>query len=156
MIGIVLDYAARGFQCFPVRPAAKEPATRNGFKDATANPATLRRWFNGAYSYNVGIRTGVPSGVFVLDVDGDQGASNLRELETFHGGLPSTLTSSTGNGKHLWFRIEGPIPCSAGKIAPGIDVRGDGGYVARRQASIRPAACTAGSTMNLRHKRPHG
>jgi hypothetical protein len=93
MIGIVLDYAARGFQCFPVRPAAKEPATRNGFKDATANPATLRRWFNGAYSYNVGIRTGVPSGVFVLDVDGDQGASNLRELETFHGGLPSTLTS---------------------------------------------------------------
>src|SRR5262249_41150297 len=46
------------------------------------------------------------------------------------GPLPPTLVSTTGKGRHLWFRIDAPIPCSVGKIAPGLDIRGDGGYVA--------------------------
>jgi hypothetical protein len=28
----------------------------------------------------------------------------------------------------LWFAYTGPVPCSEGRIAPALDVRGDGGY----------------------------
>jgi hypothetical protein len=36
----------------------------------------------------------------------------------------------TGAGWHLWFAHPGrPIPNSAGRLGPGINIRGDGGYV---------------------------
>jgi hypothetical protein len=123
-----LDYAARGWLIFPLKPRAKEPATRRGFYDASSNPATLRRWFE-KFPYNVGVRTGTASGVFVVDIDGEIGAASLREIEAKHGPPPATLISATGKGRHLWFKTDAPIPCSTGKIAPGIDARADGGYV---------------------------
>ena len=47
-----------------------------------------------------------------------------------HGGIPRTLTASTGRGLHLFFRHPGgKIANQAGTISPGVDVRGDGGYV---------------------------
>src|SRR5262245_52936391 len=106
-----LDYAARGYQVFPLKPRSKEPATRRGLYEATGNAATLRRYFTGAHPYNLGIRTGVPSGVFVLDVDGEQGFASLAELVDRHGLLPATSVSTTGKGRHYWFRADGPIPC---------------------------------------------
>jgi hypothetical protein len=127
---IVLAYAAKGWQIFPLKPCGKLPATRRGFHDATGNAATLRRYFTGAHPYNIGIRTGVPSGVFVLDVDGDSGLASLAALVERFALLPATLTSATGKGRHYWFRALGPIPCSTSRVAPGIDIRGDGGYVA--------------------------
>jgi len=133
---IVLDYAARGWSVFPLRPNAKEPATKSGFYDATANPATLRRYFR-FYPYNVGIRTGIASKIFVVDVDGHAGAVSLAELEAQNGPLPGTLISTGNSGFHLWFYTEQPIPCSVSKIGPGIDVRGDGGY-AVAPPSIHP------------------
>jgi Bifunctional DNA primase/polymerase, N-terminal len=65
-----LSYAARGWQVFPLKPQAKEPATWRGFYDATSNSAILDRWFARGYPYNVAIRTGLASGVFVSDPDG--------------------------------------------------------------------------------------
>jgi hypothetical protein len=126
----VLEYALRGWLVFPLKPESKLPATRRGFHDATTNPATLKRWFGRDYPYNVGVRTGQPSGVFVLDIDGTNGAGSLCALIGDHGPIPATLISQTGSGWHLWFSTDVPVPCSVGKIAPGIDVRGDGGYVA--------------------------
>jgi hypothetical protein len=128
LVTTVLDYAGRGWQVFPLRPHGKEPATRAGFYNATTNPATLRRWFK-FFPYNVGIRTGIASQVFVVDVDGHAGAVSLAELELQHGPLPATLVSTTADGVHFWFFTDRPIPSSTGKIAAGIDVRGDGGYV---------------------------
>jgi hypothetical protein len=66
----------------------------------------------------------------VLDIDGDAGAASLRALESKHGALPATRQVITGGGgRHLWFRYTGPIKSSAGKIAPGVDVRADLAYV---------------------------
>jgi Bifunctional DNA primase/polymerase, N-terminal len=126
-LNAALDYAARDWQVFPLRPKAKEPATRRGFYDATTNPATLRRWFE-KFPYNLGIRTGTASGIFVFDADGAVGFASLAEIEFAHGRLPQTLASDTGKGRHFWFTISVPISCSTGMIAPGIDIRGDGGY----------------------------
>src|SRR5262249_2350778 len=81
------------------------------------------------FPYNVAVRTGMMSGVFVIDIDGEIGQATLDRLEAEHGRLPNTLTSTTGKGRHLWFTCTSDIACSTGKIGPGIDVRAGGGYV---------------------------
>jgi hypothetical protein len=124
-----LDYAALGLCVFPCLPWSKEPATKRGFYDATTNPATIRRWFGSAAQYNIGIRTGLASGIWVLDVDGPEGEAGLRAAQAAHGRLPATRQSQSARGAHLWWRTDTPVQCSAGRVAAGIDVRGDNGYV---------------------------
>jgi hypothetical protein len=80
----------------------------------------------------VAIRTGVESGLLVLDVDVPEGgAGALAALERAHGKLPMTATVLTGGGgQHLYFRHTGQeVRNSAGRLGVGIDVRADGGYV---------------------------
>jgi hypothetical protein len=87
-----------------------------------------RRWPRA----NVGICTGASSGLVVLDVDPDHGGvESLRSLVAEHGRLPSGLRARTGSGGwHLYFAHPGvPVRNSAGRLGPGLDVRGDGGYV---------------------------
>ena len=49
-------------------------------------------------SANVGLVTGGPARLVVLDVDGAEGRESLRALEERHGALPDTLTSAAGGG----------------------------------------------------------
>jgi hypothetical protein len=128
-LATALDYAARGFAVFPCWPQSKAPACRRGFKDATTNPATVRRWWIARPDYNVAFATGITSGVWVLDIDGSIGAVALADLEAKHGPLPSTLCSITASGTHFWFRADGSIPSSVARIAAGLDVRADGSCV---------------------------
>jgi hypothetical protein len=115
---------------FPLQPRDKTPATHRGLKDATTDSACINMWWSANSSFNIGLATGSISGVWVLDIDGADAESALRKLETEHGTLPPTVEVITGKGRHLYFRVgEHPIRNSAGQIAPGIDVRGDGGYV---------------------------
>ena len=128
LLAAALDYAARGLPVFPCVPRGKTPAVARGFHAATTNPATIRRYWTDP-ERNIGIPTGMPSGVWVLDIDGVEGEASLRALETKHGAIPKTRVSITSRGRHVWFACREWIPSSAGMIGPGIDVRGDGGYV---------------------------
>ena len=129
LLAAALDYAANRLPVFPCVPNGKLPAIARGFHSATTNPETIKRYWR-APDRNVGIPTGSVSGFWVLDVDGDNGEANLFALEAEHGRLPPTREVITGGGgRHLWFKYTGPIQSSVGKIAPGVDVRGDGGYV---------------------------
>jgi hypothetical protein len=123
-----LGLAARGMAIFPCVPRSKLPATKRGFYDATNNPSVLKRWFGAALEYNVAVRTGLASGIWVLDIDAG-GEEGLRGLEEIHGPLPQTLTSQTASGLHFWWRASSPIPSSVGRIAPHVDARGENGYV---------------------------
>jgi hypothetical protein len=128
LLDTALDYAAQGLQVFPCMPRGKTPAIARGFHAATTNPATIRRYWTDPQR-NIGISTGMASGVWVLDIDGVEGEASLRALEAKHGVLPKTRVSITSRGRHVWFACRAPIPSSAGRIGPRIDVRGDGGYV---------------------------
>ena len=129
LLAAALDYAARRLPVFPCVAYGKLPAIARGFYAATTNPETIKRYWR-APDRNVGIPTGSVSGFWVLDVDGDNGEANLFALEAKHGRLPPTREVITGGGgRHLWFKYTGPIQSSVSKIATGVDVRGDGGYV---------------------------
>jgi hypothetical protein len=143
-IGTNLEYNASRYadgcdwSVFPCRPISKEPACRHGFYEATTNPETIKRWWRANPEYNIGVRTGIASGVWVLDVDGDDGVKALRALLTKHGLLPHTAVSITGAGYHIWWRYTSPIPSSADdRIGRGLHVRGDGGY-ALAPPSVHP------------------
>ncbi|MEK1891671.1 MAG: bifunctional DNA primase/polymerase [Phyllobacterium sp.] len=125
-----LAYAARGIPVFPCQPRGKEPATTRGLLAATTDAAAIESWWQSAPDLNIGIATGAPSGVWVLDIDNEEGEASLRNLEATHGPLPATIEVITGRGRHLYFRLgEHSLRNSVGRIGSGIDVRGDGGYV---------------------------
>jgi len=129
-----LALAERGLAVFPCGADRKTPITKNGFKQASKDPEVISAWWTGWPAANVAIATGAASNVVVLDVDtkkGKDGESDLRVLEKQHGKLPRTVEAITpSKGRHLFFRWPGHlVACSVGVVAPGLDVRGDGGYV---------------------------
>lgn len=103
----------------------KHPATPDGFKSATKDPDTLGALWAGRKGLNVGVATGAPSGVFVVDIDSAEGEAALAALGT----LPDTLTVKTGKGRHLYFKWPGEEIITKRGVLPGVDIRGDGGYV---------------------------
>jgi hypothetical protein len=125
-----LKLANRGLHIFPCRPRDKRPATARGFLDATTDARIIERWWQQEPRCNVAVATGAASGIMVLDVDDLDAEAELRKLETAHGALPPTVESITARGRHLFFKWPGrDIRSSAGKIAPGVDVRGTNGYI---------------------------
>src|SRR5438270_6315968 len=128
-LAAALGYISAGLAVFPLNPRAKAPATPDGFKSATKNAGRVHALLATKPRHNVAIATGKGSGVIVLDVDGDDGLASMRELVAQYGALPKTPTVSTGKGMHLYFRHPGTAIKNAVALRPGLDIRGDGGYV---------------------------
>jgi Bifunctional DNA primase/polymerase, N-terminal len=129
-----LEYAEDDWPVFPCEPGGKRPLTERGFLDASTDRAQIHAWFNSWPSANIGVPTGARSGFFVLDIDRDKwGFGTLESLESRFGELPRTRTVKTGRGGlHVYFKYPDDgtvIPNSTGRLGPGIDVRGEGGYV---------------------------
>ncbi len=135
VIAAARAYAARGLPVFPCEPGGKRPRTKRGHLDATTNPDQIRRWWSRWPSANIGLPTGTASGLLVLDEDPRHGGTaSLHALEGEHGRLPTTATIGTGGGgRHYILKYPAAelIRNSAGKLGPGLDVRG-GGRVHRR------------------------
>jgi|SRR5271157_614151 len=140
-----LDYARKGFRIFPLHSVddhgqctcgkqdcekpGKHPRIYNGFKGATTDGSQIIQWWNQHPDANIGIRTG--KGLFVLDVDENEGEDSLRELEEKQGKLPDTWESLTGRGRHLYLSspTDKYIKSSRSQIGNNLDVRCEGGYV---------------------------
>ncbi|MCJ2044406.1 bifunctional DNA primase/polymerase [Methylobacterium sp. J-078] len=116
--------------------AGKHPMAKlapRGLNSATNEEKVVRRWFTVAPFANLGLATG---STIVLDVDPRHGGDDsLRALEAEHGPLPETCRSITGGGgEHIFFRPPAGVEIrnSAGDnggLAPGLDIRGTGGYI---------------------------
>jgi hypothetical protein len=64
----------------------------------------------------------------VVDCDSDAALSALHDHGEPLGGMPSTLTTLTPRGFHLWFRTTVPMKNRVA-VMPGVDVRTNGGFV---------------------------
>jgi len=139
-------YAARGWAVFPLhtptadgcscgRPdcgrVGKHPRTPNGVKDATTDLKQVEAWWAEWPDANIGIATGAPSGFIVLDVDPIHGGDkSLEALVEKHGGLPKTMSTKTGSGgSHVLFLRPDRGARNRVGFEPGLDIRGDGGYI---------------------------
>jgi Bifunctional DNA primase/polymerase, N-terminal len=127
-LGEALILASEGRRCFPCS-SNKRPASPHGFLDASADPMVLRELWANYPGQFVGVRTGKPSGMDALDLDRKHRHS-AKWWVAYRDHLPVTRVHRTrSGGLHLLFRHTPGMRCSAGRIAPGVDVRGDGGYL---------------------------
>lgn len=148
ILGHALFYARRGWPVLPLQtPVAgggctcgnqdcsnpgKHPRTARGFKDATTDPSIISQWWSQWPDANIGVATGILSGLLVIDIDPRHGGiDSFKKLLKQYGTIPKTLTAWTGgHGLHKLFQF----PKAPGRfrnktgLAPGIDVRADGGY----------------------------
>jgi hypothetical protein len=139
-----------GSQC---KNPGKHPRNGNGFHGATTDCNLIDDWFWKWPDANVGVPTGGPVGL-VIDVDPrHDGHHSLADLEDHYGRLPRTYTVSTGGGGwHRYFSMDGidpPIRNSAGLLGPGIDIRGEGGYVVVPPSEILMGAYTVEISADL-------
>src|SRR5262245_56674086 len=100
-----LQLEGKGIAVFPCQPRGKEPACDTGLHAATTDIERINRWWQAFPDLNIGIATGKASGVFVLDIDGEDGEGSLLKLESAHTALPPTVEVVTGKGRHCYFRI---------------------------------------------------
>ncbi|MEU8891122.1 bifunctional DNA primase/polymerase [Streptomyces sp. NPDC048442] len=129
----------------PALPAPPAPPCRgecglpgHGVHDASTDPAVVRALFAAApWATGYGIACGRPPHHLIgIDLDPrpntepDAALQHLARTHLFT--VPPTVTVLTpSGGRHLW--LTGPagvtVPNSASRLAPGIDVRGAGGYL---------------------------
>lgn len=123
-----LEYVRKGWPVFPVAPDSKKPLTPNGFKDASTDPEQVEAWWTECPDANVGIPTGAVSGVIVIDCDVKNGQDGKNSFHSLR--VPRTRSSRTPSGGwHAIFRHPGIEIRNRVGMLPGIDVRGDGGYI---------------------------
>lgn len=125
-----------GWRVFPLKPRAKLPATKNGFKDASTKEEDAIRWWKNERR-NIGIVAGSDSGIWVLDCDIDKqtgetiGEAWLARMEEKYGALPlHPIQRTPSGGSHhvfAWPEDGLPLPRRIG-AAPCVDVLGEGGY----------------------------
>lgn len=126
--GVAMALASQGTSVFPCNGSNKRPCTDNGFLDAVRSAHEADRLFKERPGELIGVPTGPANGFDVLDYDPRHGGDVwfFEHLEA----LPPTRRHSTrGGGGHLLFKHHPGIRNSESKIAPGVDVRGEGGYV---------------------------
>src|SRR5215831_21407400 len=149
MLDHALGYLERGLPIFPIcspllgshrhwdgQKMATCPESRRGkmpmvkwkpYQTALPSELDVRSWWARWPRANIGMATGALSGVIVLDCD----SGDAKRQAMGHGGLSETPATFTGRpgGVHFHLQHPGhPVSNFAGK-QPGLDFRGDGGYV---------------------------
>lgn len=153
-VDVARSFIAAGIAVFPCREKTtegidyatgeivdfveKSPYTSDGLKGATTSIRIVNILFGERHpGAAIGVPTGEKLGAWVLDLDrrqDDDGESKdgnewLTAMEAIHGPLPDTARAKTANGgTHIFFKhIDGIRNRAA--IAPGVDTRGEGGYI---------------------------
>jgi hypothetical protein len=144
--------AKKGFRVIKLRVGDKPPQSKGWQKAATNDPKEVYKLWTAPVTFeplpnNIGIVTG--NGLLVLDVDikgGRPGVESHRLLvDDFE--LPESTfsTHTVSGGRHYFFQVPPGVKVknSANVLAPGLDVRGDGGYV------VAPGSTIGGSVYRV-------
>ena len=107
--------------------SGKTPATKHGFKDATADTGRITRWWGKHPTHNIGLPTG--HRFDVIDIDPKNGGVDSFLKLLGDKALPDlhAVAVTASGGMHLYVRPTGKGNYAA--LRPGIDYRGRGGYV---------------------------
>jgi hypothetical protein len=150
MLEAALFWLSQGLRLFPLhsvfdgictcplgsecKNAGKHPLTRHGLKDATTDERQIRLWWTEHPHANIGAAMGGELRLFAVDSDPRHGGdASLYDLTEVHGlEWLNTLNIGTGsNGDHFWLHYPEDVEIrnSSNRLGPGLDIRGEGGYV---------------------------
>lgn len=126
--------AARGFDIFPIKAAAKAPPL---WKDWPAKAAPDASWWGHSPLDNIGIHA---KGMLILDIDPKKGGYETIERLKLFEDFPRTLSSRTpSGGEHWYYRLadQHRAANTVELLGPGVDTRSENGYV------LAPGSTTA-------------
>ncbi len=138
---VALTYVAAGKSIFPCHwrgERRKQPLIKYGFRAASSDRSAIEEWWDRWPAALIGLPTGPINGAVVLDIDVKIADANGLDTLAALGFavLPETPTVNTASGGlHLYFAIpaDKEIRNTGGArgrgIGPGLDWRGEGGYV---------------------------
>jgi hypothetical protein len=129
-----LWYIEHGYSVIPIAPGLKVPP--KGFKveqyrKRIATPEEVKGWFAEEPNYNLALITGELSGVCAVDFDTHKPNFDPTIAYDYFSDYDNTPTVITPKfGRHLWYRFPDgkKLTINAGAL-PGIDFRGEGGYI---------------------------
>ena len=139
---MALRYAYWGYAVLPLARGGKRPhrmlGERGGVHRASTEREDIAEWWSLDMAANIGVATGSVSRLAVVDLDMKHGTDGWRSWHDFLAGPPAApdllhscpLAGTPSGGSHLWLRTQAgvAVPERPG-ILPGVDVKGDGGYV---------------------------
>jgi hypothetical protein len=137
LVEMALAVAER-WPVFPCGADKKPLRGSRGFKDATRDPAAIRKAFRDPRAKLIAVPTGAASGADCLDFDPRHGSNEWRRANIHRlpetrvdetPGLPEAPEDPAMPGEHWLLQHADGVRNQAGEIAPGIDIRGDGGYM---------------------------
>jgi len=146
VLDTALNYLKFGWSVIPVSRDKRPLIEWEAYQKRLATEEEIRAWWKRWPKANIGVVTGAISGVVVVDID----SKNSGEL--FSKVLNNTLVVRTGRtdsrGLHVYFKHPGTHVPNAVGILPGVDVRGDGGYVV-----VPPSVHSSGRSYTWENKR---
>lgn len=121
----------RQWSVIPLSPRTKRAMVKwKQFARRLPTEREVRAWWTKYPDANVGIVTGAVSNLVVIDIDPEKGGDAFAWRKEY----PTELSSVTGRGgAHFFYSYPAGatvVHNSANRLAQGVDVRGDGGYVA--------------------------
>lgn len=143
MLEHALEYLQLGYPVFPVcspsmgkhrhenaacKSVGKTPLTSwKRFQTQLPTINDVRDWWGKWPVANIGMPTGQLAGIVVLDAD----SGDAKKLAMDQGGVDQTPAVFTGKpgGIHFWLAHPGAEVSNFARKRPGLDFRGDGGYV---------------------------
>src|SRR3990167_1917338 len=126
VLGAARQYLEMGWSVIPLAPNGVRPVVKwEEYQERRATLEELDQWVTRWPGMNLGLVTGLISGVTVVDIDGSVGVESAQRLPTK---LPETLTQKTPRGYNLVYRYAEGVRNTA-DTTQGIDIRGEGGYI---------------------------
>jgi len=134
LLEAALKYAERGWFILPLKPKDKIAVLKEWQNKSFNTSEKIHEWWDKNPNYNIGLNCGM-SNLVAIDIDVCDETPDAyeawKELCQKHNINYDTIHNLTGRGGHhfIYSAPNHKISCSQGALAPGIDVKAQGGYV---------------------------
>lgn len=116
------------YSVIPVRPDKKPFIKWQEYQKRLPTEAEVKQWWLKYPDANVGVITGLVSGIAVIDIDDlREGKKALEEL--IPDSLEFPISKTPSGGEHWWFACQDGVLSNNARIVKGCDLRANGGYV---------------------------
>lgn len=130
MVSHALNYLKLGWSVIPLEPEGKKPLVKwEKYQSERASPEQIRKWWTKYPKANIGVVTGLLSGIIVIDIDSSQGQENyIAKFSQLH----NTISQKTGKpnaSQRLFAHPQDRKYHNMARLLDDVDIRADGGYI---------------------------
>jgi len=122
-----LEYSKNGFAIIPIKPDKKPFISWAEFQQRKPTEAEIKTWWSKWPSAMIGLLTGEINDLLAIDCDTPEGHEAVEKL--LPDGIMLPIARTPRAGWHYYFLFQGCKLTVAVGVLPGVDVRGEGGYV---------------------------